>query len=79
MDKEKLSPMLWLVIPGIIQLIMENKKISNEEAVKLFYNSEVYRMLEIEESKLWHLSAAMLYTLFDEEFTTGKITYPEEA
>jgi hypothetical protein len=79
MDKEKLSAMLWTVIPEVIQLVMDNRKLSNEEAIKLFYNSEVYKMLEIEESKLWHFSANMLYTLLEEELTTGKITWPEEA
>ena len=32
-----------------------------------------------EETKLWHLSAHALYEKYQEEVTTGKITYPEEA
>ena len=35
--------------------------------------------LEDEETKLWHLSAHALYEMYQEEVTTGKITYPEEA
>jgi hypothetical protein len=79
MSGEKLTVMLELIIPQVIQLIMDNKKLSNKEAADLLYNSELYEMLEKEESKLWHLSAPTLYSLLEEEITTGKITYPEEA
>lgn len=79
MNPEKYSALLSVLTPSIIQMVIENKKISNIEATKLFYNSELYAMLENEESKLWHLSALTLYELFEEELSTGKITYPEEA
>ena len=78
MEEKKLTVMLELIIPQVIQLIMDNRKLSNKNATDLFYNSEVYAMLEKEESKLWHLSALTLYNLLDEEITMGKITYPEE-
>ena len=78
MNDEKLTAMLELIIPQIIQLIMDNRRLSNKEAAGLLYNSELYEMLEKEESKLWHLSAPTLFGLLDEEITTGKITYPEE-
>jgi len=79
MSNEKLSALLTLINPSIIQLIMENKKLSNIEATRLFYNSELYAMMEIEASKLWHLSPLLLYELFEEELATGNINYPEEA
>jgi len=56
---------------------MDNKKLSNIEAANMFYNSEVYAMLENESSKLWHLSPLTLYELLEEEIETGKINYPE--
>jgi hypothetical protein len=79
MTKEKFSAMLWLIIPQVIQLWVDNRRVSSHEAVILLYDSELYAMLEKEESKLWHLSAATLYGLLDEELTTGNITFPEEA
>jgi len=79
MTPEKLSALLAILNPSIISLIMENKKLTNIEATTLFYNSSLYAMLENEKSKLWHLSALVLYELFDEELTTGYINYPEEA
>jgi hypothetical protein len=78
MTPEKLSALLALLIPAIIKMIIENRNISNIEATELFYNSELYAMLENESSKLWHLSALTLYELFEEEQTTGIINYPEE-
>ena len=78
MSIEKLSALLAVLNPAIIQLLMENRGLTNVEATKLFYNSDVYAMLENEESKLWHLSALTLYELFEEEITTGNINYPEE-
>ena len=60
-------------------MIMENKGLTNVEAAKLFYNSDVYAMMENEDSKLWHLSPLTLYELFEEELATGSISYPEEA
>ena len=77
MNPEKLSTILAILNPAIIMMIMEKKGLTNREAVKLFYNSNVYAMLENEESKLWHLSPLTLYDLFDEELTTGIVNYPE--
>jgi hypothetical protein len=57
---------------------MDKKRLSNSEALKVFYNSEIYDKLSQEETKLWHLSALTLYTLLEEELTTGHINYPEE-
>jgi hypothetical protein len=79
MTLEKLSALLSILNPSIVQLIIENRKITNIEAVNLFYNSELYEMLENEASKLWHLSPLTLYELFEEELETGNINYPEEA
>jgi hypothetical protein len=78
MTPEKLSALLAIINPSIIQLIMDNRKHTNVEATTLFYNSALYAMLENEESKLWHLSPLTLYELFEEELTTGSIDYPEE-
>jgi len=79
MTSEKLSALLALLNPSVVQLIMHNRKLTNIEAVKLFYNSALYAMLENEASKLWHLSPLALFELLEEELATGSIHYPEEA
>lgn len=79
MEKQRFSSMLFLLVPQIIQLMIEVSKIDEEKATELLYTSELYAKLEDEETKLWHLSANALYEMFKEEQKTGFITYPEEA
>jgi hypothetical protein len=79
MTAEKLSALLAILNPSVVQLIMDNRNLTNIEATKLFYNSALYAMLENEKSKLWHLSPLTLYELLNEELETGHINYPEEA
>ena len=78
MTKDKLSALLAIINPPVVQLLMDNRKLSNIEALTLFYNSALYEMLENEASKLWHLSPLTLYELLEEELVTGSINYPEE-
>jgi hypothetical protein len=79
MDSGKFSMILAMLVPQVVALIVKHKEISAREAIEVFYTSALYERLEEEETKLWHLSAPTLYDLFDEELTTGEITYPEEA
>ena len=78
MTSEQLSAILTVLNPAIIQLIMDNRKLTSVEATTIFYKSALYAMLENEESKLWHFSPLTLYELLEEELTTGSINYPEE-
>ena len=76
--EKTISPVIAMITPGIINLLMENRKLSLEEAADLLYNSLLYRTLEDEETKMWRLGYPLLYDLLEEELTTGKITFPEE-
>jgi len=78
MDKNKLGALLILVTPGIIELIKDKRGLSYDSAAETLYNSRLYALLEDHETGLWRLSAHTLYSLLDEELTTGKITFPEE-
>ncbi len=79
MDKKKFEALMVFIAPEVIKIIVDHDGISEIEATKLFYESSLYSTLEDEETKLWHLSAIVLYDLFKEEQKTGKITFPEEA
>ena len=79
MDKVKLSAVLVFLVPQIPELVMGEYKVDDEKAAEMFYSSELYKGLEEEKTKLWHLSAHALFEMFREELATGKITYPEEA
>lgn len=79
MEPQKFEAMLILIIPQVIELIVERLFMDELTASKEFYNSEVYSLLEEEDTKLWHLSALTLFTMFQEEKETGTISFPEEA
>ena len=77
MDKN-ISPIITMITPGIINLLMENRRLSLEDASVILYNSQLYKALEDEKTKVWRLGYPLLFDLLEEELTTGKITYPEE-
>jgi hypothetical protein len=57
---------------------MDKRQMTAEAASILLYNSRLYKLLEDEKTKLWHLSYPILYDMLEEEFSTGAITFPEE-
>ena len=79
MGADQFAAMLFMLVPQVVQIIAERHGISEEEATSRLYNSRLYELLETEETKLWHYSPLMLFTMFDEETRTGNITFPEEA
>jgi len=79
MDNNRLSTVLIFLIPQILELIILEYNVDDEKATEMFYISELYKGLEEEETKLWHLSAHALFEMYKEELNTGKISYPEEA
>ncbi len=78
MSTEKFSVVMGVLVPQVIMLITENYPYDEMMAANEFYNSEVYAILENEETKLWHLSPLTLFHMFDEEKKTGHFTFPEE-
>ncbi|MCQ2017652.1 hypothetical protein [Clostridium butyricum] len=77
-DKEK-KALIELIVPRVIKIIMNDQRVSEEEAFTILYSSKLYSQLDNEKTKLWHLSVLTLYEMLCEEQNTGKITYPEEA
>jgi hypothetical protein len=70
---------LEMLIPLVIREIMKSRSITEQEAFELLYSSFLYSKLEIESTKLWHLSQLTLANLLNEEIETGNIIFPEEA
>ena len=70
---------LEMLIPLVIREIIKCRSISEQEAFELLYSSFLYSKLEIEDTKLWHLSQLTLANLLNEEIETGSIIFPEEA
>jgi len=78
MDKTEYKATLQMLIPMIIHIIMEKKDIPVISAIKLLYVSRLYEKLEIESTKLWHLSPLALYELLENELQTGELIFPTE-
>ena len=78
MNKKSISPVIAMITPGIIQLLIDHRTLSLKDAAEILYNSQLYKTLEDEETKMWRLGYPILYDLLEEELTTGKITFPEE-
>ena len=76
MSETSVKGMLELIIPRLVQRLMEERHLTETEALTQLYCSELYSQLEREETKLWHLSIVTLYNLWLEEKETGCITYP---
>ena len=79
MEEKQLHGILTLIVPQLIALIAEKQKMDELQATEELYQSELYALLEDEDTKLWHLSPLTLYEMFAEEKQTGQITFPEEA
>lgn len=78
MSEKGIKGMLELIVPRLLRMIMEKQSLTEKEALTQLYASELYRQLEREETKLWHLSIPTLYEMWLEEKESGYITYPEE-
>jgi hypothetical protein len=78
MDKNKLTAILPMITPEIIDMLIKERELSYDAAATMLYKSKLYSVLEASDTGLWRLSPQTLYGLLIEELTTGKITFPEE-
>ena len=79
MADKKFEAILTLLVPQVVDLICKNYPLDEMTASREFYESNVYSLLEQEDTKLWHFSPLTLFNLFDEEKRTGEFQMPEEA
>ena len=77
MSQEQFTALMPYIISDLVSLIAENDQISENIAMERLYNSQLYKLLEQEDMKLWQYSSHMLYSLFQQEQKTGNISFPE--
>lgn len=77
MRREQFAALMPYISSDLVRMISEKQSISAEEAIQKLYTSKLYADLEDEETKVWHYSTPMLYSLFEQELKTGKIEYPD--
>ena len=78
MGKEKFGAVMSILVPQVIRLITENYSYDEMTAANEFYRSDLYALLEQEDTKLWHFSPLTLFNMLDEEKKTGSFEIPEE-
>ncbi|MGD9567075.1 MAG: hypothetical protein AB7V48_01935 [Sedimentibacter sp.] len=78
-ELKEFQAVLQIIVSRLVQMISNEMNVSDKEALNLLYTSKLYEKLEQEDTKVWHLSVPLLYSLFVEEQETGKIIFPEEA
>lgn len=61
---------LYLLLPSklswMANMLAEDKGISIVDAIKQLYSSELYKKLEDEKTKKWHLGPVALYEEYEE-------------
>ena len=77
MEKNKFAAILPVLIGGLTNRIIEETNVSEDEAFETLYNSDLYAVLEIEETKVWTYSVPKLFDLYQAEITTGNLEIPE--
>ena len=77
MEQKKFEAILILIVPQVIGLIAERFHWDEISAARSFYESQLYALLEQEDTKLWQLSPLALFYMYEEEQRTGSISFPE--
>jgi len=77
MEKSKFELVLQTISAGLVDKIISDSGLNEDAAMENLFTSNLYCALEQEETKVWHYSVAMLYELYNQEMTTGRLTLPE--
>ena len=67
-----------ILIPAIVNMIMEEDGLGSTEAVESFYRSQTYDALARESTAVWHFSALTIYLMWKGEMENGYVDFPEE-
>jgi hypothetical protein len=77
MAKDKISLMIELVTADVIDAIVEETNVSVKEAMKTFYDSEVFDRLCDTETGMYRESGGYVYDLFKIERKHGRLAQVE--
>lgn len=77
MGEMEFAAIMPYITEDLASMISAKDSLSETEAVIELFRSNLYALLEQEDTKLWQYSTEMLYSLFGEEKNTGVITFPD--
>ena len=78
MDNDSYVSFLALHSHPIVERFAQMQGIPLKEALDCFYMSNMYKVYEQENTKLWHFSIVTLADLLGQEIATGHIEFPVE-
>ena len=78
MNNEHFSMILELKTAGLVEEWMKISDMTLQNSLYTVYNSQVYKVLEREETKLWHHSPLLLRDCLSREVETGSPEFPDE-
>ena len=78
MTAKEFESLMYIITAHTVDKIVARTGWSEDEAMLSFLRSQVYAVLEQEESKAWHFSTTMLAQLFLDE-QNGCLVWPEVA
>ena len=73
----KRSQLIEYIIQDIVDMLATNQNIEYDEAMNMFYNSEVFEKLLDQETGLYLESSGYIYDLFRDERNFGHIVQAE--
>ena len=77
MDKSKFDAVFSIISAALVEKIATELNLSDKEAITELYSSQLYQILEREETKLWQYSTEKLFEMFLEERNNGSIRFPQ--
>jgi len=77
MEKNNFEIVLQTISTSLVGQIISDTGLDEDAAMEQLYSSALYSALEKEETKMWHYSVPMLYELYKQEITTGRLTLPD--
>jgi hypothetical protein len=77
MNNEKVKSMTDFVVSAVVAAIMEEARVSAQEAMEVFYNSEVFDRLTDAETGLYRESGGYVYDLYKIEREHGRLVQLE--
>lgn len=75
--QEDFNALMPVIVSDLALMILNRQGLTEAETIRILYSSKLYSLLEDEETKLWHYSTDMLYSLFVQEQTSGEINFPD--
>ncbi len=79
MENNKFDTFIKIKIQALIDIIMERKLLTFEDALNLLYHSRTYKVLLREDSKIWHLSTEKLFEILLNEYENNILSFPDYA